>query len=61
MSDEELARDMDVEHVSLRLAQGLKACRSMVASYRAVLGGEANDNFTEPLVEPGQRREADEA
>jgi hypothetical protein len=60
VSDEELARTADVEHVSLRLAQGLKACRSIVASYRAVLGGEANDNFTEALVEPAERREADE-
>lgn len=60
MSDEELAPDTVVEHASLRLAQGLKACRSMVASYRAVLGGEANDNITEALVEPAER-EADEA
>ena len=32
----------------------------MVASYRAVLGGEANDNATEGLVKPAER-EADEA
>jgi hypothetical protein len=60
VSDEELARDADAEHVRRRLSQGLKACRSMVASYRAVLGGEANDNATEGLVKPAER-EADEA
>jgi hypothetical protein len=33
----------------------------MVASYRAALGGgEANDNFTEALIESAERREADE-
>ena len=54
-------RDADVEHLSLKLAQGLQACRSMVANYRAILGGEANDNFPEALVEPTTPREADEA
>jgi hypothetical protein len=53
-------READVEHVSLRLAQGLKACRSMVANYRAIFGGEANDNFSEALVDPAPLREADE-
>ena len=61
MSDQELASTADVEHVSLRLAQGLKACRSMIADYRALLDGEANDNVPEPLVEPTERRGADEA
>jgi hypothetical protein len=60
VSDEELTRDSDVEHVSLRLAQGLKACRSMVANYRSLLDGEANDNFPE-APEPAVPPEADEA
>jgi hypothetical protein len=60
VSDEELTRDVDIEHVSLRLAQGLKACRSVVASYRAALGGEANDNFPE-APQPAAPRDADEA
>jgi hypothetical protein len=50
-------READVEHLSLTLAQGLQACRSMVANYRAVIGGEANDNFP---VEPAAPLEADE-
>jgi len=61
VSDEKLMREADVEHVSLKLAQGLQACRSMVANYRAILRGEANDNFPEALVEPAESREADEA
>jgi hypothetical protein len=61
VSDEELTRDADVEHVSLRLVQGLKACRSMVADYRALLDSEANDNFPEALIEPAAPREVDEA
>jgi hypothetical protein len=60
VSDEELARNADVEQVSRTLAQSLKACRSMIASYRAALGAEANDNFTEALIESAKRREADE-
>jgi hypothetical protein len=61
VSDEELTRDADVEHVSLKLAQGLKACRSMVANYRAMLDAEANDNIPEAPAEPAAPRDADEA
>jgi hypothetical protein len=61
VSDEELTRDADVEHVSLTLAQGLKACRSMVAKYRAMLDAEANDNIPEAPAEPAAPRDADEA
>jgi hypothetical protein len=61
VSDEELTRDADVEHVSLKLAQGLKACRSMVANYRAMLDAEANDNIREAPAEPAAPRDADEA
>ena len=61
MSDEELARTADVEHVSLRLAQGLKACRSMIADYRAMLDAEANDNMPEGPAETAAPCEADEA
>ena len=44
MSDDELPREADVEQVSRRLHQSLKACRLMVANYRAMLAGVANDN-----------------
>jgi hypothetical protein len=33
----------------------------MIADYRALLDGEANDNVPEPLVEATERRGADEA
>ena len=49
MSDNELPREADVEQVSRRLHQSLHACRVMVANYRAMLGGVANDN--EPVVD----------
>ena len=52
MSDEELVREADADHVRLQLAQGLKACRAMVANYRLMLGGAANDNVAEgPMAE----------
>jgi hypothetical protein len=61
VSDEVPPREADVEHVNFKLAQGLRACRSVVANYRMMLGGEANDNFSEALVEAAVPREADEA
>jgi hypothetical protein len=61
VSDEELPRAADVEHVSLKLVQGLKACRSMVANYRAMLDGKINDNVPEAPVEPASPRGPDEA
>ena len=44
MSDEDPPREANLEQASLKLAQGLKACHSVVANYRAMLGGGANDN-----------------
>lgn len=44
MSDEDPPRGENLEQASLKLAQGLKACHTVVANYRAMLGGEANDN-----------------
>ena len=44
MSDEEPAREPDIERANVKLAQGLKACHDVVAGYRKILGGEANDN-----------------
>ena len=59
MSDDECAREAEAEHVQLKLAQGLKACRAMVDNYRLMLGGAANDNGAEE--QPAAfRREADE-
>jgi hypothetical protein len=61
VSDEELPRAADVEHVSLKLVQGLKACRSMVANYRTRLDGKINDNVPEAPVELAAPRGPDEA
>ena len=47
MSNEKPAQLDDAEHVRLTLAQGLKACRAMVANYRVMLSGAANDNPSE--------------
>jgi hypothetical protein len=66
VSDDGLAREADVEHVSLKLAQGLKACRALVANYRLMLGAAANDNRAQLPAEDelfmfAAPREADEA
>ena len=66
MSDEDPARAADAEHASLKLAQGLKACRSVVANYRVMFGGEANDNRPATSAEDefflfAERSETDEA
>ena len=44
MSDNELPREADVQQVSWRMNESLKACRAMVANYREMLAGVANDN-----------------
>jgi hypothetical protein len=44
VSDDELPRQADVQQVSWQLNQSLKSCRAMVANYRLMLGGGANDN-----------------
>jgi hypothetical protein len=44
VSDEESAREPDAERANVKLAQGLKACHDIVAGYRKMFGGEANDN-----------------
>ena len=33
-------RDTEIEEVSSRLADGLKACRSIVSDYRAIITGD---------------------
>ena len=47
MSGNELPPAANVEEINLSIADGLKSCRSMVANYRAMISGEANDNFPE--------------
>jgi hypothetical protein len=37
VSDDANPRDADIEEVNARLSDGLKACRSMVANYKALL------------------------
>ena len=44
MSDEQLPPEADVTQVSWKLHESLKACQAMVANYRLMLGGVANDN-----------------
>ena len=44
MSDEQLPPEADVTQVSWKLNESLKACQAMVANYRLMLGGVANDN-----------------
>jgi hypothetical protein len=44
MSGDELPPVAEVEEISLAISDGLKSCRSMVANYRAMIRGEANDN-----------------
>ena len=51
MSDEDPPREANLEQANLKLAQGLKACHAVVANYRAMLGGEANDNGPENPAE----------
>ena len=60
MSDDECVRDADAEHLRLKLAQGLQACRAMVDNYRLMLGGAANDNAAEEQLQ-ALRQEVDEA
>ena len=54
MSDEDPPREANLEQATVKLAQGLKACHAVVANYRAMLGGEANDDAPEdpPEGEP---------
>ena len=64
MSDEQLPPEADVTQVSWKLNESLKACQAMVANYRLMLGGVANDN--QPSGEDGrsfaaERTEAEEA
>lgn len=37
MSDDANPRDADIDELNARLSDGLKACRSMVANYKALL------------------------
>ena len=37
----------DVDEINLRIADGLKSCRSIVANYRAMIRSEFNDNLPE--------------
>lgn len=44
MSAHDTPRDADFESASSRLSAGLKSCRGMIADYRAMLGGESEDD-----------------
>lgn len=62
MSDEEVVREADAEHLRFKLAQGLKACHAIVDNYRLMLGGAANDNGAGELTAGNQPfARADEA
>jgi hypothetical protein len=60
MPSEELPRDADLDELNSKLNEGLKACRSMVENYRAMLTpeeiptlAERNDGVV-PLSESGE-------
>ena len=40
MSGEEAPREADVEAANSQLNEGLKACRAMVANYRAIMAAD---------------------
>ena len=44
MSDDEVPHQPDVALVSWKLNESLKACQAMVANYRLMFAGGANDN-----------------
>ena len=50
MSGDELPPNAEVEEIGVSITDGLKSCRSMVANYRAMIRGEANDNLPEEQV-----------
>jgi len=50
MSADELPPTAEVEEINLSIADGIKSCRSMVANYRAMIRGGANDNLPEELA-----------
>jgi hypothetical protein len=58
VSDEDPPREANLEQASLKLAQGLKTCHSVVDNYRAMLGGEANDNGPEDRSQGANSRSA---
>jgi len=43
----EIPSDPEAEQFSTRIHEGLKMCRTMVANYRAMLSGGANDNISD--------------
>ena len=47
MSSGDNARETDFEQASSQLNEGLKSCRAMVDTYRAMLTGEQNDSSNE--------------
>jgi hypothetical protein len=65
VSDHELPHEADVQQVNLKLNESLRACQAMVANYRLMLGGEANDNQPDGADDgngfAGQSSEAEEA
>jgi hypothetical protein len=48
MPSEELPRDADLDELNSKLNEGLKACRSMVENYRAMLTPEQIPTVAEP-------------
>jgi hypothetical protein len=48
MPSEELPRDADLDELNSKLNEGLKACRSMVENYRAMLTPEEIPALAEP-------------
>lgn len=60
MTGDELPPGAEVEEINLSITDGIKSCRSMVANYRAMISGEANDNIPEEQA-ANDAESADEA
>ena len=49
--------DSEVEEVNWRLAEGLKACRSIVSDYRAIITGDQDVEHFVADTAKGQRNQ----
>jgi hypothetical protein len=47
VSDDANPRDADIDELNARLSDGLKACRSMVANYKALLKSDEDVGETQ--------------
>jgi len=50
-------READLDHVNLRLTKGLKACRTIVSNYRAMIAGEDESDAAIPPPEDSEEEQ----